>query len=97
MRRKYSRYEENENDIEKFDHSQYVEVVYETTIDNDGAVSKVKQLVPMDHPCKGLNADHFRLDVISENNPEFLNNQSFKIDSPLDAADSLNSLNECLK
>lgn len=74
----------------------YKEVTFQPIIDDDGTVTTVRVETPCDHPCKGLNANHFRLGTLLETAPELINRKQFSSPDALAAADGLNELNNKL-
>lgn len=71
----------------------YSELIETKVIDNNGIVASVLKRIALDHPTKGLDSNHFRLEVILETNPESLGKVQFSFTDPMAVIDNYNSLN----
>lgn len=71
---------------------EFATLVSETVVGEDGLVTKKSSIVYTNHPCNGVDSNHYRLDVIIEASPESLTESNFKVSNDLKAMDSLYNL-----
>lgn len=76
--------------------SPYFEDRVEAVLSKDGVVTNIVTRVECEHPCKGVDANHFRLDLLLTVAPEQLQQVNFVVNNNFNLMDSIYNLKNAI-